>query len=94
MKKAIIVFTRVPVPGRTKTRMMPYFNGRECAKLHGCFLRDIGIECRKTDADLFVFYTDDDKAAAEWKERRKVLGKAFGKDAKYLLQQGKNLGEA
>lgn len=93
MKKAIIVFTRVPVPGRTKTRMMPYFNGRECAKLHGCFLRDIGIECRKTDADLFVFYTDDDKAAAEWKERRKVLGKAFGKDAKYLLQQGKNLGE-
>ena len=34
MKRAVIVFTRVPIPGQTKTRMMPYFSPEECAKLH------------------------------------------------------------
>lgn len=93
MNKAIIVFTRVPVPGHTKTRLMPYFTGEECAKLHSCFLKDIGAECKKTGVDLFVFYTDDNKEENIWKEKRKVLASAFGREAKYCLQKGENLGE-
>ncbi len=93
MKKAIIVFTRVPVPGQTKTRMMPYLTGEECAKLHICFLMDIGAECRKTGASLFVYYTDDGKDCPVWREKRRLLVSAFGKEAKYCLQRGDNLGD-
>ena len=42
MKRAVIVFTRVPIPGQTKTRMMPYFSPEKCAKLHENFLKDSG----------------------------------------------------
>ena len=41
MDRAIIVFTRVPLPGKTKTRMMPALSGKECARLHTYFLQDI-----------------------------------------------------
>ena len=41
MKQALILFTRIPVPGKTKTRLMPYFSPKQCAKLHTCFLKDI-----------------------------------------------------
>ena len=54
MKWAVIVFTRVPSPGQTKTRMMPYFSPEECAKLHENFLKDIAQECEKVNADIFV----------------------------------------
>lgn len=84
MKRAIIIFTRVPIPGRTKTRMMPYFTPGQCARLHSCFLLDIGQECRKYDAELFVAYTPEDKKGA----LKSLLG-----DAKYFVQQGKDLGE-
>jgi NAD(P)-dependent dehydrogenase (short-subunit alcohol dehydrogenase family) len=31
---ALIIFTREPEPGKTKTRLMPYFSPNECAELH------------------------------------------------------------
>ena len=101
MKKAIIVFTRVPLEGRTKTRMMPYLTGKECVGLHGSFLRDIGAECQKTGFDVFVYYTDDrgicpnwtKKDTEKWKRRRQVLVSAFGKEAKYKMQKGISLGD-
>lgn len=58
--KAVILFTRVPEPGRTKTRMMPYLSAEECAELQSCFLRDISAEISKTGADLFVCYDAPD----------------------------------
>ena len=64
MRRAIIVFTRVPVAGQTKTRLMPYFSPQECAGLHTCFLKDIAGQCQKTQADLYICYTPDDKGAA------------------------------
>lgn len=56
-KKAIIIFTRIPVPGHTKTRMMPYCTAEECAELHRCFLRDIAPLGSALDADVYVYYT-------------------------------------
>lgn len=84
MKRAIIIFTRVPVPGQTKTRMMPYLTPVQCAKLHSCFLLDIKRVCRKCDADLFVAYTPEDK--------EKVLKSILG-EADYFPQRGEDLGE-
>lgn len=85
MSKAVIVFTRVPVPGQTKTRMMPHVSAAGCARLHTCFLRDIRRECRKIDADLYICYTPEGK-----QER---LYPVFGADAHYFPQEGYGLGE-
>jgi len=63
MKKAIICFTRVPVPGKTKTRLMPLLDGENCAALHTAFLRDIARECSAVDAALFIAHTPDDDTA-------------------------------
>lgn len=85
MRKAMILFTRVPVPGQTKTRLMPYFSARQCAKLHRCFLEDIKKECRKIPADLFICYTPEGK--------EQQLYPIFGKEAVYFPQKGEGLGE-
>ena len=47
MKKAIIIFTRVPIPGKTKTRMMPTLTPDQCEHLHTCFLKDIRRVCEQ-----------------------------------------------
>ena len=85
MKRAVIVFTRVPIPGQTKTRMMPYFSPEECAKLHENFLKDIAQECEKVNADIFVCYTPEKGKA--------YLEKLFRKAKEYISQTGEGLGE-
>ena len=57
---ALIIFTREPEEGRTKTRLMPYFSPAQCAELHRCMLKDISKEMQKADADIFVAYTCGD----------------------------------
>lgn len=80
---ALIIFTREPVAGHTKTRLMPYLSGEQCADLHLCFLHDIVKEAVKTDADICVSYT-----GGEPQELRRV----FGENAAYREQIGDDLG--
>lgn len=87
MKRAVIIFTRAPIPRQTKTRMMPYFTPKECAELHECFLKDIRRECDRVKADIFVCYTPNEKAA------REQLQFLLGEGKKYFHQQGEGLGE-
>ncbi len=61
MNNALILFTRVPIPGQTKTRLMPFLSGEECAKVHTCFVKDIYAKAKEVGADLFVFYTPRDE---------------------------------
>lgn len=84
MKNAVIIFTRIPVPGKTKTRMMPYLKAKGCADLHACFLSDIRQECEKTGYDIFVYYVPEGE--------RKVLVSILGPDKQYREQRGEGLG--
>lgn len=84
-KNAILIFTRVPLPGQTKTRLMPYLSGEECASLHQRFIREIYRICRNVQADILVFYTPEDKAG--------ILADIVGKEQKLYVQQGEDLGE-
>lgn len=59
MKKAIIIFSRIPVPGQTKTRLMSYYSGKECAKIHQTFIDRIMKVVETVDADILVTYTPD-----------------------------------
>ncbi|MGI6191697.1 MAG: TIGR04283 family arsenosugar biosynthesis glycosyltransferase [Eubacterium sp.] len=63
-RRAVILFTRIPVPGHTKTRLMPYYTPQQCAELHFCFLRDIRRNLSGIDADLFIYYTGPGDPAA------------------------------
>ena len=83
--KAIIFFTRVPIAGKTKTRMQPYLSPDECAILHKAMIKDIYKECSKTPADIFVYYTP-----LEGLER---LQKIIGTKHAYKLQNGEHLVE-
>ncbi|WP_028828831.1 TIGR04282 family arsenosugar biosynthesis glycosyltransferase [Proteocatella sphenisci] len=84
MNEAIIIFTRVPVAGKTKTRLESLFLPEECAEIHSCFLKDIKKCCENTGRDCFVFYTPYGK--------KNILYSLLGKDKKYVLQKGGNLG--
>ena len=85
MNNALILFTRVPIPGATKTRLMPFLNGEECAKIHTCFVQDIYAKAKEAGADLFVFYTPRDE--------KKLLEQFLDSEAIFLPQHGDDLGE-
>ncbi len=83
-KEAIIIFTRIPIPGKIKTRLMPCYTPLECAQLHSYFLRDIVAECEKTEKDIYIFYAPDGNV--------KILKKVLGFEQAYSKQQGDNIG--
>ncbi|GEM_PF-104845 len=62
---ALIIMTKVPVPDKTKTRLMDVYSGRECAELQECFLKDIFAMCGelKGKLDIFVTYTPEFEAS-------------------------------
>ena len=85
MKDALILFTRVPIPGQTKTRLMPFLTGEECARLHACFVKDIYEKAKQVDADIFVFFTP--------KDEKKLLQQVLDNETVCLPQFGDDLGE-
>ena len=84
MKNAVILFTRVPRPGQTKTRLLPVLTPEQCAGLHWAFLKDLADLYRDLDAHLFVAYTPD----PDWELLKTVFPRAG-----YLAQKGNDLGE-
>lgn len=57
MKKALIIFTRVPEPGKTKTRLEVRLSGDECARMHEAMLRDLQELKDGKEWDMFIYYT-------------------------------------
>ncbi|WP_251860446.1 TIGR04282 family arsenosugar biosynthesis glycosyltransferase [Clostridium sp. Marseille-Q2269] len=59
--KALIIMTRIPVPYKTKTRLMKILTGEQCADIHKCFLQDIFNMCKdlKESMDIYVTYSDE-----------------------------------
>ncbi|MDR1774662.1 MAG: TIGR04282 family arsenosugar biosynthesis glycosyltransferase [Clostridioides sp.] len=84
-KKAIIIFTRVPVAGYTKTRLMPFLSGDECERLHTAFIKDIAKICSTVNAEPIVCYKTEKNA--------KIDIKTLIKSKYYFLQEGESLGD-
>ena len=98
MEQAIILFTRVPVAGQTKTRLMPFLSGEDCAALHSGFIRSAARTCQGVDADLLVYYALPQGAHPSGE--RKNAGACIGTLAKlakgskgFYPQKGEGLGE-
>ena len=83
-KEALILFTRLPLPGQTKTRLMPWLSPAQCAELHRAMLTDISETLSRMDKDVFVFYTPE----GDLTELRRLCG-----DKIFLPQRGVGLGE-
>lgn len=60
MKCALIIFTRVPKPGQTKTRLEKMLTKEECASLHENMIRDEAALTDTKQWDTFVYYTPAD----------------------------------
>lgn len=58
-KGALILFTRIAVPGRVKTRLMPLLSGAECAALQKAMTLDTAYALATLDRELFIFYSDE-----------------------------------
>lgn len=86
--RAIIVFTRIPEEGKTKTRLMPYLTGVECAGLHKAFLQDLSVTLSDVDADCFVSYTGAEGNLELQQEFRDIFP-----GTKFFPQEGDGLGD-
>lgn len=65
VRTAVIIMSRVPRPGETKTRLTPPLSVQECADFHRAALRDISAAVRKSGLPGYLYYTDDQPAADE-----------------------------
>ena len=87
-RNAYVIFTREPAPGKTKSRLMPYYDAEQCAELHRCFLRDIAHEMKRAEKrsafDIIVAYTGGEPV---------FLKKLFGKKTIFIEQRGTDLGQ-
>ena len=84
-KEALILFSRIPIAGHTKTRLMPFLSGEECAELHSAFLKDIFNTFKNTGRDIFIFHTPDDVD--------NYIEKHFEGYVEKDIQSGEDLGE-
>ena len=85
-KNGLIIFTRIPEAGKTKTRLQSKLSKEECANLHKCFLKDIyDIFVNLNDIDIIISHTDEGDL--------NILKNIFYKENLYIKQCGNNLNE-
>lgn len=84
---ALIIMTRIPIPNKTKTRLMDIYTGVECSKLHMCFLKDIfkTCECLKDNLHIYISYTPENSY--------EILERLLPDYVSTFPQVGKDLGE-
>ena len=85
-KNGLIIFTRIPEAGKTKTRLQIKLSKEECANLHKCFLKDIyDIFVNLNDIDIIICHTEEGDL--------NILKNIFYKENLYIKQYGNNLNE-
>ncbi len=90
-KTAMILFTRVPIPGQTKTRLAASIGAEEAASWHRLFIKKAARAMQNASdaiqADCFVFYTPADS------ENRlaAIIERDITQVVRYLPQQGADL---
>jgi len=85
---AVIIFARAPIPGQTKTRLIPALGASGAADLYRCFLLDVLGQTGKIAAAVYI-------AAAEPEQRDAVqaIVAEVCPRAAVTVQSGRDLGE-
>ena len=86
-RKALIIMAKRPFPGRTKTRLTPFFSPEDAAKLYECFLLDAVEQVRSLPGvSPFIAYAPYDMETRQFMQQ---LAPDFG----LIPQVGATLGE-
>jgi hypothetical protein len=74
--RALVVFARLPVAGRVKTRLLGALMPQQCAQLHDACVRDtLAVASRLRRTDRFLFVASRKKAAHQFAARLKIRRK-------------------
>ncbi|TDX48358.1 TIGR04282 family arsenosugar biosynthesis glycosyltransferase [Orenia marismortui] len=90
MSVGIVLMSRIPIPGKTKTRLQSHLSPQECAELHKAFLKDITkmlskVSKMRQDVKLYLAYTPSGKES--------ILESLIPKEFEFFAQEGTDLGE-
>lgn len=90
MSAALILMSRAPAAGQTKTRLESHLKAEECAQLHKAFLKDINakllnLKDQHPDLKLYLSYTP--------KEKKYLFEGIIAEEFIRIAQRGENLGE-
>lgn len=90
MQAAVVLMSRAPVAGKTKTRLESHLKAEECAELHQAFLKDINskfLNLKKmySRLDLYLSYTPS--------ESSDLFAEIIDEQFTRIPQRGKDLGE-
>ncbi|NEU06294.1 MULTISPECIES: TIGR04282 family arsenosugar biosynthesis glycosyltransferase [Clostridium] len=100
MKNAYVIMSRIPLSGKTKTRLMPFLSGDECASLHTAFLKDLfNMSYELKDcSDIYLTYLNDGNVEDLihiapsfidfYPQKGKSLGEKMNNSIKFLLNKG------
>ena len=83
-KQKLIIFTRFPMPGKTKTRLIPHLGEKGAAELQREMTEHTVRQARKSGADIEIRYTGGTEAQ---------MGGWLGRDLVYAEQGEGDLGE-
>lgn len=84
MERALIIMTRVPVAGETKTRLMSDLTGEECVIFHEACLRDLIQIQGKIKIPTYIYYSGF---------LTENFVSIFHEKVKFIPQEGSDLGE-
>ncbi|WP_297406343.1 TIGR04282 family arsenosugar biosynthesis glycosyltransferase [uncultured Cetobacterium sp.] len=83
---AMVIMTRIPVPNKTKTRLLTILTPQECAHIHMAFLKDIIKTCSNIEnTDLYIFYGNEGPL--------NIIDNLLKDNIKVFPQKGIDLGE-
>lgn len=90
MQAAVVLMSRAPIAGETKTRLESHLTSKECAKLHKAFLKDINTKFLNlkniySRLDLYLSYTPEDS--------KNLFEEIIDEEFTRIPQRGKDLGQ-
>ena len=65
MRTAVVVMSKVPQPGFTKTRLNAVLTGQESADFHRACLKDICGAIRRSSLPGYIYFTGPEEAASD-----------------------------
>ncbi|GAB6098206.1 TIGR04282 family arsenosugar biosynthesis glycosyltransferase [Halanaerocella petrolearia] len=89
MSVGVILMSRAPIPGQTKTRLQTHLTGEDCARLHKAFLQDLSqmlteVSEARDNINLYLTYTPQGK--------KDMFDDLVADDFHFFAQRGSNLG--
>jgi len=97
MNTAIVIMSKIPLPGHTKTRLMPELTSQECVEFHQACLNDIVHTVSDLGLPVFLYYApapSEYKSGIDFRDNKwwGLNSKLYARIAMYP-QLGKDLGE-